>query len=811
MSMNHWFTTLGGRIAALGSTLLMLAACGGGGGGGGGFLPEEPGSDLLGYTLALEVVDEAGSLTDEVTATRPATLRVTVAEDNPQGAPVSGVVVLALAEFLTIVPDNGQALTNAEGVAEFEIRAGEVLGADEVQVSVESPAGQVVATVGVQAAAAGLRIGSYDGTAFRDGQLGLSADSLPFGGSAIVRVAVIDEDGKPAAPQQIRLTSGCSLSGTALLRNVGDAEAGSASLTLETVDGLAGAEYLAGTCEGDDTLTAELISNDAVATALVTIADRDANYIGFVSADPSEGEEGNDRTIIALRGTGGPGRPEIASLTFEVLAEPPDLQEGALQPGDPGYLDSENRSPLAGIEVAFALTNSLGGLELVNASGVTDANGLVSVEVRSGNVATSTFVTARFEADGGGGSVRPLEATSNQIVVSTGLADQNSISLSSEVFHVPRARDFDGIQVAVTVRMADKFNNPVADGTSAVFTTEYGAIDSSCLTGESNGARYQALRGVESPLRGTCTVLWISQAPRLPTFNQDLVQTILDDNDYDCPSHTGSFGPCPDDLGAIRGLRSTVLVTAIGEESFVDSNGNGLYDRGEPFDNLPEAFIDHNEDGVYTPALGPRCPLPSTEEACAAAGFEEEFIDFNEDGVYSTNVDPNTGEGVYNGSLCPPEGDGDYCSRSLLNVRASTVLTLSASEGGLTALAANRRTNPYRATVRVTEGDPHTIYIADRFNNGPSTGTTIAFSTSGDCALLTPEEVIVPERGTARGAFGARVAVEGDGGAGELIVTATDPADENSGFEAGSGTVIATFSCSTSAPPDPNDVTTSPG
>jgi hypothetical protein len=53
--------------------------------------------------------------------------------------------------------------------------------------------------------------------------------------------------------------------------------------------------------------------------------------------------------------------------------------------------------------------------------------------------------------------------------------------------------------------------------------------------------------------------------------------------------------------GAPRGGRSTLLVTAIGEESFIDKNANGRYDEGEYWTNLTEAFVDHNEDNRYTP------------------------------------------------------------------------------------------------------------------------------------------------------------------------------------------------------------------
>lgn len=779
--------------------LILLTACGGGGGGGGGggFLPTSPTDGLTSYTVTLSVLDPNGNPTTRVTETFPATLQVLVREDNFDAAPVSGVVTSAFADFATILPANGQALTGEDGVAELEIGAGATLGADTITVTVESPAGQITATIGVEVEPAGLSLGFFEGTNFIVGQIGLSSDSLAFRGSALVRLAVVDETGESVtAVQQIRLSSACSLSGLAAFRPIGDTGEGTTTLTVETLDGLANAEYLAGSCESNDELSATLIDGDATAMSTVSIATRDANFIGFVSADPSEGEEGSDRTIIALKGTGGPGRPEFATVVFEVLEESVVLEAGDPQPGEPGYLDLADRKPLAGIPVNFELTNGLGGISLGNTTAVSDARGLVEVEVFSGNVATSTLVIASFNAATNGGSSEIQTASSNQIVIGTGLPDQNSISMSTEFFRVPGAANIDGVSASITVRLADKFNNPVADGTSAVFTTEYGAIDSSCLTGVSNGARFQAVRDNTPPLRGTCTVLWISQAPRLPVFNRDLVQTIADDNNYDCPSHTGSFGPCPDDLGAIRGLRSTVTVTVVGEEFFIDANGNGIYDEGEVFENLSEAFTDHNEDGVYTPFSGPNCPLPSTDERCEAAGFQEEFIDFNGDGLFSQNVDPNTGEGVYNGSLCPVSGDGIFCSRELVNARADTVLVLSPTPGNLFAISVNTRNTPNVATNQVTEGDLHIIYLADIYNNAPGAGTTITLEVTGECELLTPDTFTVGDT-PAPGAFGFGVRVDDADDSpdsetgGTLVVTATSPSD------GAASAVVQSFQCVT--------------
>ncbi|MEM1403319.1 MAG: hypothetical protein AAGG55_08315 [Pseudomonadota bacterium] len=777
--------------------LLGLSACGGGGGSGGGFIPSTPGSDLLSYTVTLSIVDADGNPISVVTDINPATLRILVREDNFDAAPVEGVVAAATVNSAILSPANGQALTNAEGVGELQILAGDVLGADTITVTVESPAGTITATIGVDIQATGASLGFFNGTLFVPGQIGLSSDNIPFRGSAVVRVAVVDDLGNTVSNvEQIRFSSACSLSGLAGFREEGDTSDGTSTLIVDTVDGLVSAEYVGGNCETSDDLTAELIGTNATATASIMIAGRDANFIGYVTSEPLEGGVVDGRTIISLAGTGGPGRPEVATITFEVLEEAVVLAPGDPAPGEPGYLDLAGRAPLAGVTVDFALTSTLGGISLGNMSAVSDANGLVAVDVFSGNVATSTLVTATFDAAADEGIEQLQTATSNQIVIGTGLPDQNSVSMSSEVFRVPSARDIDGVAVAITVRFADKFNNPVADGTPASFTTEYGAIDSSCITGVSNGQRFQDLRNTTAPLRGTCTVLWISQEPRTPVFNTDLIQTTEDDLSYQCPSHTGSFGPCPDDLGAIRGFRSTVTVTSVGEEFFVDTNGNGVYDQGEPFENLTEAFTDDNEDSQFTPVQGPNCPLPSTDENCEAAGFEEEFFDFNGDGDFSLNVDPNTGEGVYNGSLCPVEGDGIFCSRDLVNVRADLVLTLSPSEPNVEALIANTRNEPDVATDRITEGDLHVIYLADVFNNAPGAGTTISLTTSGDCTLLTANSFTAPNT-SVPGAFGFTASVEGDGGGGQLIVSAQDPAST-------AQTVVRSFPCVTFAPPDPN-------
>jgi len=105
--------------------------------------------------------------------------------------------------------------------------------------------------------------------------------------------------------------------------------------------------------------------------------------------------------------------------------------------------------------------------------------------------------------------------------------------------------NLDGITAKVTVRLSDRYNNPVPDNTAVTLHTEGGQIGGSCLTATTllNGA-------------GVCSVTFVSQNPR------------------------------PADG------RITILATAIGEESFIDNDADGIFNNtdipleiGEPFRN----------------------------------------------------------------------------------------------------------------------------------------------------------------------------------------------------------------------------------
>lgn len=677
--------TLLGRTAVIFAFLFAFTACGGGGGGNGFF----PSSSVV----ALVLLAPNGAETTAVTAAQPGTLQVQISE---VGANVVVSAAITPDSLATIDPPSGTALTDADGIATFRILAGTVRGAATVTVTADTDAGSLTDSLGFQVGDSGLRLGYFDTDgSFIENQIFVEPQStLAAGGNALLSVVVLDEDNQRiTTSEEVIFNSGCITAGQSTINPV----------ISQTVNGEASTLYSAQGCAGFDEITASTGGAPSQAFATISVAAPTTNAVSFESATP---------TLIVLRGTGGVDRDETSEVLFTVV--------------------DGNGLPLQGVTVNFGLTTDVGGIGLSTDTALSNGDGQVQVTVQAGDVATVVRVVA--SVDNGNGDL--VSTLSDQLTITTGLPDQNSISLAvgecggESSFVVDAAFNVDGLCRTLTVAMADKFNNPVVDGTAAVFTTEYGSIVGSCET-----------------VGGTCAVEWSSQEPRVPTLSGlNFVNTIFD-NDYDCPSHNGNGGPCPDDLSYTRGARSAILVHAVGEESFVDRNGNGIFDQEEDeaglFQNLPEAFLDHNEDGVYTPGL-PECQAsPMGSDRCIA-GIEEIFIDFNSNETYDDNDAP----AVYNGLLCPPEGDGVWCSRDLVHVRDNHVITLGNAPNFSLLLV---RESTRFVTDRTTNGVDYIAYIADTFNNPPPAGSTVTVASDGNCEIIGLDNHEVPQYSTLRG------------------------------------------------------------
>ncbi len=641
-------------------------------------------------TLTLALTDNVGNPVNNITDFSPGTLTVTVRDAF--GQPAAGQIVSATTTIGAISPSSGTALTDLNGVANFTLVSQGVTGAGVVTASL----GEASSSLTFEVGEASLQVGRFVNGSFVGGEIDAGATSLPAAGSTPLSVSVVNADGDlVSSAVAVSFTSGCA----SLTPPLADLPG-----SVNTINGVATATYTAEGCTGTDVVTASIEQgNNPSATVSLSIATADVSSILFLDADPQ---------TIALQGTGGAGRSETSSVSFQVL--------------------DTTGSPAAGADVAFSLSTTIGGMSLTNAEATTNTEGIARAIVQAGNVSTSVRVTASVDVNG-----TQLSTVSDRLIVSTGLPDQNSVSMGPETSN-PGGWDRDGVTTEVTVRMADKFNNPVPDGTVAFFTTEYGSIVDSCeLVG------------------GACAVTWTSQAPRFPLISNDTgadgaVSTIFNREcpDYIDPANPAapSTGrPCPSSLGGVIAGNSSLVVIAVGEESFIDTNGNGLYDLGEPFQDLPEAWLDKNLNGVFdnTPPL---CSPDTSSEAGreCGEGLEEIYFDFNEDGVY------NEANGIYNGSLCPQDLEAaGQCTKELLHVRGTNEIQMSNATVQRLAIYEAFDGNPLPPLEVVGsismpsggEGRGFIVAISDSFNNPPPAGSTVSIVTDG-CEITSDDSTV---------------------------------------------------------------------
>lgn len=350
-----------------------------------------------------------------------------------------------------------------------------------------------------------------------------------------------------------------------------------------------------------------------------------------------------------------------------------------------------NGNPVSGQIVDFTLSTNVGGITLSDASLTSDVSGNVRVDVHSGTVATSVRVIATLRSN------PELTTTSDNLVIVGGPPDQDSIAIGAAILNPDYWCTVNFVDV-LTVIASDHFNNPVPDGTKAQFRTEWGQVQGEC-----------------DMVDGRCTVEFRTSGCDTP----------------------------PDG-------RVTILVTMLGEESFLDvSNGDEVLDDTDIWlGDMPEAFHDFNENGVYDPG-------------------QEPYLDFNLDGVYSP------ADGYFNGLLCNPSNTLNKCwssdplheSKPNIHVRDSVVIVIpiptpiiTFSTPSIEAAGGSDST-----LLRVTDPNGQTMPI----------GTTISVETTNG-ELLTPGSYTVANT-TEPEAYVLTVGTDGTSDSGILSVTVTTP------------------------------------
>ena len=543
-------------------------------------------------TVKVQVVAAASSTTTVVSSLTMTTSAASILNDGSTTATITALARDASNNVLAGVPITFSATSGAiQAAATTTDATGKLTatlstGGDSSlrTVTVTGTTAKLTSTVQVQVLAPSsptipvYSMGNGSGTGFVTGQLDLAvndstpASSLAAGGTTGLLLTIVDQTGTLyiGGPVVVTFSSPCIASGASQILASGST---TPVTTITTATGSINASYAAKGCTGTDAIkaTATVAGQNISASGTVTVAAASVGSIQFVSATP---------TTIGLKGT---GLGETSTVIFKVT----DSSGGAK----------------SGVPVIFALNTMVGGLSLSPTSQTSASDGTVRTVVSSGTVHTVVRVTASIASPA-------LSTQSSQLTVTTGLPASNAFSIAvgaatygqaASTLACPNveAAGIDGVTVPFTVRLADRYNNPVPDGTAVAFTTNGGHIVGNCTT------------PAATPGDGTCSVTWTSANPR-PGI------------DPGPPAAINLTYGYPTGYPALQAAnRATIFATTIGEESFTDVNGSGFWETNDPFVHLGEPYRDDNENGRYDSG--------------------EYFLDFNQSGSWDTTTNQFVG------------------------------------------------------------------------------------------------------------------------------------------------------------------------
>lgn len=496
-------TKLGGvpfRLTALLSALTFaLAACSGGSTGS-GMYNQTTTTDSVTQTTAVTNVasSSSGSVvlhlsSTTISAGSPGTVTAKVVDSK--GAPIVGTLVAfsSSQKFSTVSPLSVMTDVNGEASASVVPNQG-ASGAEYILATADVPGSTLSLSTRVAY--------TVSPTAVTLGTLSASPASLAPYSASVLRVNVVGAS--PATPVTVNFSSTCASS------NPAKAVLSPTSVVV-TAGTTASTTYQDQACAGADRVTASIVGTGQTAFVDLSVTAPSAQTLQFLSTDVP---------TIYLAGSGG---ADTAKVSF--------------------VLKDQFGSPVKGADVAFSLDQTAAAT-LSFSNSKTDASGVATVSVKAGATPTPVRVRATATASG-------LSTVSNVLAINSGLPTQKAVSLSATAYNI-EGMDIDGVTSDLSMRLSDRFANPVPDGTAVGFVASGGAIvPANCIT-----------------VAGACVVKFVS----------------------------ANFRPSDG--------RIPFTAWARGEESFIDQNGDLIYTLGEPFADLGKVFVDKNENGLIDAAQG---------------------------------------------------------------------------------------------------------------------------------------------------------------------------------------------------------------
>ncbi|MBW8846063.1 MAG: Ig-like domain-containing protein [Burkholderiales bacterium] len=341
--------------------------------------------------------------------------------------------------------------------------------------------------------------------------------------------------------------------------------------------------------------------------------------------------------------------------------------------------------------VDLKLLTGAGGVTMQGGLGVgssyatqSNASGRVSVQVNSGTQPTPVRIQATL-------SGTSISTVSSNLSVGIGLPSQLNFSMSQKTINI-EGYNIDNVPNTYTIIAADRSGNPVPIGTSINFVTEGGQVESI--------KQIQQINGISQT-----TANFVSAEPR------------------------------PADG------RVTIVAYALGEESFIDKNGNNTYDSGEDFQDLGNIFKDRNYDGLFDPAFDEYIGLSiNNSSACASTGGSAALLAL---GAAIPSV-PGTCDGKWSGAgqvyvrravetVLSTSGSGALWLNTTNVALANSPVTLQVSGNPANTQSFYPAGNPSTDTICTTlKSGGFTLIAADANPirlNPMAAGTTVSAST----------------------------------------------------------------------------------
>lgn len=355
-------------------------------------------------------------------------------------------------------------------------------------------------------------------------------------------------------------------------------------------------------------------------------------------------------------------------------------------------LDQNGNTVADGTQVSFTLISGLGGGEFIAPTTGGTVAGLAATVLTSGTVAGPVRIRASAIV-----GTTTLTSSSTNVSITGGPPSGSHLSLASSFVNIAGQALFDVI-CSIDAKVADRFGNPVPPDTTVSFFTNGGIIEAQGLTDD------------------------LGDAPsRIKTANP-----------------IPHVGPTKDTNDPRTGIVTIMAVTQ-GEETFVDSNGNGLFDGPAEFPittspdlDTPEAFIDHitlcNGTSFPTPCSPNQItpPVLSGNQQFDVTDPFELFLDGNGSGAWD-----------------PPNGVWDankpiFASTQVL-FSGQTVLQVRPFING-TCVDAN-------PTLDVPNGgfNEFCIFVSDPGGHPLVSGTTITAEVSGAGEIGGTKTVTLPD------------------------------------------------------------------